>query len=161
MSEISKIVSETSKIFLNRKLNFSCAESCTGGLISKYCTDLEGSSSWFDRAFITYSNESKVEMIGVSAKTIKQYGAVSKEVAKQMVLGVIAKSHSQVAVAVTGIAGPSGGSEEKPIGTVWFGFSILGQLDTQLCLFKGNREKVREQAVAFVFEYLVKKLKAQ
>jgi nicotinamide-nucleotide amidase len=102
------------------------AESCTGGMISAACTDLAGSSAWFERGFVTYSNEAKTELLGVDAALIKQHGAVSEEVARAMASGAVARSRAQVSVAVTGVAGPTGGSAAKPVGTVWFGFQVGG-----------------------------------
>ena len=99
------------------------AESCTGGMIAAACTDLAGSSSWFERGFVTYSNAAKTELLGVDAAWIEQHGAVSETVARAMALGAIAYSKAQVSVAVTGVAGPGGGSADKPVGTVWFGWS--------------------------------------
>jgi nicotinamide-nucleotide amidase len=104
------------------------AESCTGGMISAACTDLAGSSNWFERGFVTYSNEAKTELLGVDAALIAKHGAVSEEVARAMASGAIGRSRAQVSVAVTGVAGPTGGSAAKPVGTVWFGFALPGRL---------------------------------
>jgi nicotinamide-nucleotide amidase len=119
------------------------AESCTGGMIAAACTDLAGSSTWFERGFVTYSNEAKAEMLGVDAALIAQYGAVSAQVAHAMVLGALTHSHAQVALAVTGVAGPSGGSPDKPVGTVWFGWALPGLVLTEKCHFDGDRAAVR------------------
>jgi nicotinamide-nucleotide amidase len=100
------------------------AESCTGGMIAAACTDLAGSSQWFERGFVTYSNEAKTELLGVPAGLIATHGAVSESVARAMALGAVAHSRAQVAVAVTGIAGPTGGTADKPVGTVWFGWNV-------------------------------------
>ena len=123
------------------------AESCTGGLIAAACTELPGSSDWFERGFVTYSNEAKVESLGVDAEWIAQHGAVSEVAARAMAHGALRHSHAQVAVAVTGVAGPSGGSVDKPVGTVWFGFMVNGRLHSETRRFDGDRAAVREQTV--------------
>ena len=106
-----------------RGLMMATAESCTGGLIAGACTSLSGSSDWFDRGFVTYSNAAKAEMLGVPEALIDAHGAVSEPVARAMAAGAVARSAAQLAVAVTGVAGPTGGSAEKPVGTVWFGWA--------------------------------------
>lgn len=128
------------------------AESCTGGLIAGACTDLAGSSAWFERGFVTYSNAAKIELLGVDAALIERFGAVSEPVARAMAQGALLHSPAQVSVAVTGIAGPSGGSAEKPVGTVWFGWSLRGlgalHTDTEHRRFDGDRAAIRTQTVA-------------
>ena len=128
-------------------LKLATAESCTGGMISAACTDLAGSSEWFERGFVTYSNEAKVELLGVDASLIDTHGAVSEHVARAMAFGAIRRSKAQVSIAVTGVAGPSGGSVAKPVGTVWFGFSVLGALHSERLHFDGDRAAVRQQTV--------------
>lgn len=123
------------------------AESCTGGLIAAACTELSGSSNWFERGFVTYSNAAKSESLGVDPALIAQHGAVSEVVARAMAFGAIRHSHAQVSVAVTGVAGPTGGSAEKPVGTVWFGFQVDGQLTSETRRFAGDRAAVREATV--------------
>lgn len=123
------------------------AESCTGGLIAATCTDLAGSSAWFERGLVTYSNDAKTALLGVEPALIAQHGAVSEAVARAMVVGALAHAHAQVAVAVTGVAGPSGGSADKPVGTVWFGFALPGQVLTEHRHFAGDRAHVRAAAV--------------
>lgn len=140
------------------KLQMACAESCTGGMIAARCTDLAGSSAWFDRGFVTYSNEAKTQMLGVPAELITTHGAVSSPVAHAMALGAVYRSHAQVSVAVTGVAGPGGGSPEKPIGTVWFGWCVNGLVSTQLQHFQGSRSDVRQATVAHALEGLLKRL---
>jgi nicotinamide-nucleotide amidase len=132
---------------LKKGLKLAAAESCTGGLISATCTDLAGSSLWFERGFVSYSNEAKTELLGVDELLIERYGAVSEPVVRAMVLGALAHSHAQVAVAVTGVAGPTGGSADKPVGTVWFGFAAPGQVVVQKCQFDGDRAAVRAATV--------------
>jgi nicotinamide-nucleotide amidase len=122
------------------------AESCTGGWIAKAMTDIPGSSCCFDRAFITYSNEAKQEMLGVAAETLQQHGAVSEAVVRQMVQGALDRSRASVAVAVSGIAGPDGGTEDKPVGTVWLAWGRKGgEVIASKKLFPGDREEVRHQ----------------
>ena len=123
------------------------AESCTGGLIAAACTDLAGSSNWFDRGFVTYSNAAKTELLGVDTGLIEQQGAVSEAVARAMAAGVLARSKAQVSVAVTGVAGPGGGSAEKPVGTVWFGFAVGDQVTSEVKQFAGDRAAVRQATV--------------
>uniref|UniRef100_UPI003F876168 CinA family protein n=1 Tax=Alicycliphilus soli TaxID=3228789 RepID=UPI003F876168 len=123
------------------------AESCTGGLIAAACTDLAGSSQWFERGFVSYSNAAKTELLGVPAALIAQHGAVSEPVARAMAEGAVAHSAARVAVAVTGVAGPTGGSPDKPVGTVWFGWCIDGVTHSELRQFAGDRAAVRAQTV--------------
>jgi nicotinamide-nucleotide amidase len=131
------------------------AESCTGGMIAANCTDLSGSSNWFERGFVTYSNEAKHEMLGVDAALMTQHGAVSEAVAQAMALGALRHSRAQVSVAVTGVAGPTGGSADKPVGTVWLAWATpsdagptLGAetawVKTEFMHFAGDRAAVRE-----------------
>ena len=123
------------------------AESCTGGLIAAACTELAGSSAWFERGFVTYSNAAKTELLGVPAELIEAHGAVSEPVVRAMVQGAMAHSRAQVAVAVTGVAGPSGGSPDKPVGTVWLGWHVHGNVTTECCHFAGDRTAVRTATV--------------
>lgn len=131
------------------------AESCTGGWIAKTLTDVAGSSAWFERGFVTYSNEAKSQMVGVNAVTLEQHGAVSEPVVVEMAVGALRAARASYAVSVSGIAGPDGGSDEKPVGTVWFGVaSANGQGVTQRECFQGDRESVRRQATAFALQLL-------
>lgn len=145
-------------LLLAQELKLVSAESCTGGLIAAACTDLAGSSAWFERGFVTYSNEAKIELLGVQAQLLQDAGAVSEGVARAMALGALAHSHAQVAVAVTGVAGPTGGSPAKPVGTVWFGFAVPGQLIIENCHFAGDRAAVRDATVQHAFTRLVELL---
>lgn len=131
----------------NQGFKLATAESCTGGMISAACTDLAGSSNWFERGFVTYSNEAKTELLGVDAALIEAQGAVSEAVARAMAFGAQRHSAAEVSIAVTGIAGPSGGSAAKPVGTVWFGFSVQGSLHSEMMRFEGDRAAVRQQTV--------------
>ena len=124
------------------------AESCTGGGVAHALTEISGSSSWFDRGFITYSNESKREQLDVQEGTLLQHGAVSEAVVREMVAGALRHSHAQVALAVSGIAGPSGGTQEKPVGTVWFAWGFKGGASVaQLHHLHGNRSEIRAHSV--------------
>ncbi len=135
------------------------AESCTGGWVSMLVTAITGSSAWFDRGFVTYSNAAKQEMLGVDKQVIEIHGAVSEETARNMVQGAIASSHAQVGLSITGIAGPGGGSIEKPVGTVCFGWIVDGQCETETCHFSGDRKQIREQAVRHILTTLLDCLK--
>lgn len=132
------------------------AESCTGGWLAKIITDIPGCSHWFDRGFVTYTNISKQEMLGVSSKTLTAYGAVSEATVKEMSQGAIKKSHADVSLAISGIAGPGGGSEEKPVGMVHFAWSG-SSFETVSCmkLFQGDRDQIRSQAVGFALNGLL------
>ena len=141
------LVERLADLLLRKSLHLATAESCSGGLIAGACTDLSGSSNWFERGFITYSNDAKTELLGVDAALLARRGAVSEQVAQAMAQGALAHSHAQVAVAVTGVAGPTGGSRAKPVGTVWFGFAVPGQLVTEKMHFVGDRAQVRAATV--------------
>jgi nicotinamide-nucleotide amidase len=138
-----------------RKLSLAAAESCTGGWIAKVITDVSKSSSWFERGFVTYSNESKVAMLGVRQASLDAHGAVSEVIAREMAEGACHWSRAQAAVAVTGIAGPDGGSADKPVGTVWIGWRWAdGKVSSRHFLFKGDRESIRRQSVLAALEGL-------
>ena len=143
------ILIDISTRLLARGQMLTTAESCTGGMIAAACTDLAGSSQWFERGFVTYSNEAKTELLGVPAGLIATHGAVSEPVARAMALGAVAHSRAQVAVAVTGIAGPAGGTADKPVGTVWFGWNVNGTITTATRRFDGDRAAVRQQTLAW------------
>lgn len=145
-------------LMLKKGWLLATAESCTGGMISAACTDLAGSSAWFERGFVTYSNEAKTELLGVDAGLIKQHGAVSEEVVRAMAQGAVARSRAQVTVAVTGVAGPTGGSRAKPVGTVWFGWSAAGQVTSECMQFEGDRGAVRAATVRHALQRLVQLL---
>jgi nicotinamide-nucleotide amidase len=134
-------------LLLNSKCFLATAESCTGGLIAAACTELAGSSNWFDRGFVTYSNDAKIELLGVDAELIASCGAVSEPVVRAMAAGALRHSHAQVSMAVTGVAGPGGGSVDKPVGTVWFGFALPKTITTEVRHFTGNRTSVRQATV--------------
>lgn len=135
----------------------AAAESCTGGWISKVVTDVPGSSQWFDRGFVTYSNAAKQEMLGVPAKALDRHGAVSEAVVESMAVGALRHSRANYAVAVSGVAGPDGGTPEKPVGTVWIAWAEAGAaLQCRRLCFDGDREAVRRQTVAVALEGVLK-----
>ena len=132
------------------------AESCTGGWIAQTVTAIAGSSQWFDRGFVTYSNQAKIEMLGVAPTTLAQHGAVSGETAAEMVRGALAAAQVEIAVAVTGVAGPDGGTPEKPVGTVWFGWCVHdAEPVTKMICFAGDRESIRAQTVSVAIDGLL------
>ncbi|MCG8380625.1 MAG: CinA family protein [Gammaproteobacteria bacterium] len=138
-----------------RAQSMVAAESCTGGLIAAVITECPGSSAWFDRGFVTYSNRAKTEMLGVPADLIRQFGAVSEPVVQGMVMGALRHSDVDYAVAVSGIAGPGGGSESKPVGTVFTGWGNSEQVVVQGHLFQGDRAGIRRQSVMRVLTGLI------
>jgi len=138
-----------------KQLRVATAESCTGGMLAASLTSIAGSSDVFDRGFVTYANEAKTELLGVPADLIARAGAVSQEVAAHMAEGALAQSHADLAVSITGIAGPGGGSAEKPVGTVWFGVATRGNRPaTHHRIFAGDRASVRSQARDFALALL-------
>ena len=147
-------------ILLSRNWMVSLAESCTGGLVSATLTELAGSSEWFERGYITYSNEAKTECLDVPARIIESHGAVSEPVAKAMAEGARINSGSDVAISITGIAGPSGGTAEKPVGTVCFGWATENQTLTKTMHFDGDRQAVRQQATEFALTELIALLRS-
>ena len=147
-----------SELLVSNGLTISVAESCTGGALSHTITSIPGASSYFDCGYITYSNQSKVEMLGVDTQTIKTFGAVSEEVALEMVIGVATKSHSDVAASITGVAGPTGGTPEKPVGMVCFGFFCDGKTITSTQLFSGDRANIVSQSVSYAMRQLFLRL---
>ena len=159
-SDTPALVLQLAELLQQQGRMMATAESCTGGLIAGACTDLSGSSTWFERGFVTYSNAAKSEMLGVDAALIAAEGAVSEPVARAMAEGAVARSPAQVAVAVTGVAGPSGGSAEKPVGTVWFGWSVAGRVRTERRRFDGDRAAVRAATVHHALQTLLTLLRA-
>jgi nicotinamide-nucleotide amidase len=160
MQHIPELVDALARALKARGLTMATAESCTGGLIAGACTDLSGSSNWFERGFVTYSNAAKTELLGIDAALIAAEGAVSEPVARAMAEGAVARSQAQVAVAVTGVAGPTGGSAEKPVGTVWFGWSVAGRVRTERRRFDGDRAAVRAATVQHALQTLLTLLRA-
>ena len=150
-------VIQLSNQLIKRRLSISTAESCTGGLIAKLFTDIEGSSEWFDSGFITYSNEAKHKMLGIENQIITASGAVSQPVVIAMAEGVIKNSSAKISIATTGIAGPGGGSKEKPVGMVWLAWAGKNYTTQSQCFyFEGDRESVRNQAASAAITGCVK-----
>ena len=145
---------------LARRHMLATAESCTGGMIAAACTDLSGSSQWFERGFVTYSNEAKAEMLGVPPGLIEEHGAVSEPVARAMADGALAHSRAQVSLAVTGVAGPTGGTKAKPVGTVWFAWCVGGETHSEMQHFAGDRAAVRVATVRYALKRLLSLLPA-
>ena len=141
-----------------QNLKVTCAESCTGGLLAANLTRLPGSSAWFDMGFVTYSNEAKQQMLNVNPTTLAHYGAVSEEVVREMALGALIASKADYALSISGIAGPGGGSEEKPVGLVWFGVASKKRIWAEFKVFNGDRDQVRAQAVQHAIQLLLSKL---
>ena len=154
----SQLCARLAQALLARGWKLATAESCTGGMISAACTDLSGSSNWFERGFVTYSNEAKVDSLGVEPSLLEAHGAVSEVVARAMAFGAIRHSLAQVSVAVTGVAGPTGGSKDKPVGTVWFGFQVDGRLTSETRRFDGDRAAVRTATVQHALKRLLELL---
>jgi len=151
---MNNLVLKTSQLLREKKLVLTTAESCTGGMISAAFTDLSGSSDIFDRGFVTYSNQAKMDMLGVSPATLESYGAVSEQTAREMCQGALKHSLANVTISVTGIAGPTGGTADKPVGLVYIG--VASQDNTQIFkhIFKGNRSEVRQQTVDAALQHL-------
>ncbi len=159
MEHIPALVDALARELKARGLMMATAESCTGGLIAGACTEVSGSSEWFERGFVTYSNAAKSELLGVPAALIGQHGAVSEPVARAMAAGAVAHaSPAKLAVAVTGVAGPTGGSVEKPVGTVWFGWATPAGVFTEHRRFDGDRSAVRQATVRHALAGLLQRL---
>ncbi len=159
--EFQSLVGELAERLLARGESVACAESCTGGWVAKLCTDLAGSSAWFERGFVTYSDAAKREMLGVSAATLDKYGAVSETTVAGMVAGALEHSAAHWALAISGIAGPGGGSADKPVGTVWIAWAGPGHWrGVKRHHFDGDREAVRRQSVAAALQGLLDQLDA-
>ena len=164
MTSTLDISKEVAKLLIARGWTLALAESCTGGLVSAALTDLAGSSDWFERGYITYSNQAKTECLDVAAETIESFGAVSEQVAKAMSEGAQKNAGVNVSVSITGIAGPAGGSIEKPVVTVCFGWTIQKENLAAITIcktmqFSGDRQAVREQARDYALSELIKLLK--
>lgn len=156
MDDLNELAQRLAAVLAGNGRILAVAESCTGGWVAKTLTDLAGSSNWFDRGFVTYSNVSKQDMLGVSAGTLSQHGAVSEAVVREMAQGVLARSQADIAVAISGIAGPGGGLPDKPVGTVCFAWAMRDGFDeTMTCRFDGDRDAVRRQSVQQALEHLL------
>ena len=160
MADLTTLATELGAALKARAYMLALAESCTGGMVAQTVTSLAGSSAWFDRGFVTYSNQSKIDMLGVLAQTLETFGAVSEEIATEMALGALKHSQAHIAGSITGIAGPEGGTVDKPIGTVCFAWAETNKPTTFTTKkFDGNREEIRQQATAFLMQQLIERLK--
>lgn len=157
---VAQTVGRLADALRSRGQRLCTAESCTGGLIAAACTDLAGSSDWFERGFVTYSNDAKTELIGVPAELIAEQGAVSEAVARAMAVGALAHAHADFAVAVTGVAGPGGGSAAKPVGLVWLAWAGPGGVQAERHHFGGDRAAVRRATVACALQGLLARVLA-
>jgi nicotinamide-nucleotide amidase len=158
MSEIEHFATQLGARLKQQDLCLVTAESCTGGWLAQAITSVPGSSAWFERGFVTYSDLAKQEVLAVKTETIASYGAVSEQTALEMVKGALAQSQAQVGIAITGIAGPSGGTVEKPVGTVWIAYAFPSNTYAQHNYFFGDRSRIREQAVVTALQRLVQSI---
>jgi len=150
MKDFTVLAKQLGGILQEKNLIITTAESCTGGWVAQAITTVPGSSQWFDRSFVSYSNLAKMEMLGVQEITLQLSGAVSQEVVQEMALGALVHSPAQVSIAITGVAGPEGGSDPKPVGMVWFAWARKqGRCKAEVKHFPGDREAIRSQAVEF------------
>ena len=158
--DITVMAQKMGRVAKRRGIMLATAESCTGGGIAAAITRIPGSAKWFDRGFVTYHNLAKHQMLGVRETTIHTHGAVSEPVARQMAAGALRRSQADIAVAVTGIAGPGGGTKDKPVGTVWFAWAAKGNpVQARMFRFKGDRYEVRRQTVAMALQGIIDLLK--
>lgn len=151
---MTKILNDITEKLTQLRHTVTCAESCTGGLLAAALTSLPGSSNWFNMGYITYSNQAKQQLLKVNPMTLKHYGAVSEECVREMALGALINAKADYALSVSGIAGPDGGSDDKPVGTVWFGLATKQRIWAKQYLFQGDREAIRAQAVTFALQFL-------
>jgi len=159
--ELHQLAGELGEILRARDWMLATAESCTGGWVGQLVTALPGSSQWYERGFITYANAAKIEMLGVPAATIDEHGAVSEQTASAMAAGALAHSHAQAALAISGIAGPGGGTRQKPVGLVCYGWALAdGTVMSSTCRLDGDREEVRSRAVAAALRGLIELINA-
>ncbi|MFZ4964249.1 CinA family protein [Pseudomonas sp. Mn2068] len=161
MDDITRLAAELGKRLQNLKAQVTTAESCTGGGIAEAITRIPGSSAWFEAGYVTYSNRQKTLQLQVPEALFGQVGAVSREVVEAMVRGAQAHSDARFAVAVSGVAGPDGGSPEKPVGTVWLAWGVGDQVDTERRQFPGDRDAVRRQTVQAALEGLLRRAEAE
>jgi nicotinamide-nucleotide amidase len=157
---MARLVEDLATALLARGWMLATAESCTGGLIAGACTDLAGSSHWLERGFVSYSNAAKTELLGVDAALIARHGAVSEAVARAMAQGALQYSKAQCALAVTGVAGPGGGSADKPVGTVWFAWATPQGVRSEMQRFEGDRAQVRSATVQHSLTVLLRLVQA-
>ena len=160
-AELQSLSESVGSACLRRRILLATAESCTGGWVAQVITHTAGSSAWFDRGFVTYSNEAKSDMLGVRPETLNQFGAVSQETAGEMAAGALENSSAMISLSITGIAGPAGGSPGKPVGTVCFAWCRAGETaDAETAHFAGDREAVRHQSVVYALRGLLLRLDA-
>ena len=160
MATLAALATELGAALKARGYMLVLAESCTGGMVAEVITSVAGSSAWFDRGYVTYSNQAKIDMLGVSAQTLETFGAVSEQIAVEMAFGALKHSQAHIAGSITGIAGPDGGTADKPVGTVCFAWAEANQPTiTMTKNFDGNRGKIRQQATTFLMRQLIDQLK--
>ncbi|MGQ5524865.1 CinA family protein [Chitinimonas sp. PSY-7] len=157
-NHIVDLAEQLGRNLASRQMRVTAGESCTGGGIANAITEIAGSSGWFDMAFVTYSNEAKSRLLNVPVATLAQFGAVSEEVTRAMAVGAMQSAQADIAVAVSGIAGPSGGTAQKPVGTVCFAWAYRDQVESETRLFAGDRAKVREQTIEHALTGLIQHL---
>lgn len=151
--ELELLAAQVGALLKAHGMMLATAESCTGGGIAQALTDISGSSAWFERGFVTYANAAKIEMLGVRQSTLDAYGAVSEATVREMAAGALQHSYAHIAVAVSGVAGPTGGTPEKPVGTVWFGWALRdGEVHARLHHLPGDRATVRQQSVQIALQ---------
>ncbi|MEE2731378.1 MAG: nicotinamide-nucleotide amidohydrolase family protein [Pseudomonadota bacterium] len=156
---IEALATQLGALLADKNKKIVTAESCTGGWVAQAITQVPGSSLWFDRSFVTYSNDAKRQMLGVKLRTLNRSGAVCREVVEEMAIGALKKSAADFSVAISGIAGPDGGTEEKPVGTVWFAWNIAGEVDSSMALLPGSRRDVRAAAVTLALQGLLVRIR--
>ena len=152
---IEALATQLGALLADKNKKIVTAESCTGGWVSQAITQVAGSSLWFDRTYVTYSNDAKRQMLGVKQRTLSKHGAVSQAVVEEMAVGALKKSEADFSVAISGIAGPDGGTEEKPVGTVWLAWNIRGEVDSSMVVLPGGRRDVRAAAVTLALQGLL------
>ncbi|MDD1791836.1 nicotinamide-nucleotide amidase [Enterovibrio makurazakiensis] len=161
MEQLVNLATKVGERLKENQQSVTTAESCTGGGIAYMLTEIAGSSAWFERAFVTYSNEAKHDLVGVSEATLTTHGAVSEEVVAEMAQGALNAARADFALAVSGIAGPTGGSDEKPVGMVCFGWATKKGVVTETCLFDGSRYEIRRNTIAHSLCRLLSYLEAE
>lgn len=154
--EIEVLSEELGAILTRKHLKIATAESCTGGGLGFALTSIAGSSAWYERGFITYSNEAKMELLDVNHQTLETYGAVSEETARAMAVGALVNSQADISIAITGIAGPGGGTPDKPVGTVWIAYAGKQlSTDAEVNIFPGDRRAVRDATIQRALQHLI------
>lgn len=152
---IIELVEKLANKLIEKKQTLTCVESCTGGGIAYFLTEISGSSAWFETGFVTYSNQAKQELVGVCAQSLNEHGAVSEQVAREMAQGALSQAKADFSMSVTGVAGPTGGSAEKPVGTVCFAWASQDKILSITKRFVGDRHAIRRQSIAFSIEKLI------